>query len=96
MTADAPNRRRVGDTEFVIGDDGKLYVAAILDLFVPVRRRVGGSAINDRHLTLKALEIALKLAVPRRSGCCTSRTRTARTPSRTTSGGSMRTVLPAR
>ena len=34
FTADAPNRRWVGDTtEFVIGESGKLYLAAILDLF---------------------------------------------------------------
>ena len=32
--ADAPNHRWVGDTtEFVIGGSGKLYLAAILDLF---------------------------------------------------------------
>jgi len=34
FTADAPNRRWVGDTtEFVIGASGKLYLAAMLDLF---------------------------------------------------------------
>jgi len=34
FTADGPNRRWVGDTtEFVIGESGKLYLAAILDLF---------------------------------------------------------------
>ena len=34
FTADEPNRRWVGDTtEFVIGESGKLYLAAILDLF---------------------------------------------------------------
>ena len=34
FTADAPNQRWVGDTtEFVIGESGKLYLAAILDLF---------------------------------------------------------------
>ena len=31
---EAPNQRWVGDTtEFVIGESGKLYLAAILDLF---------------------------------------------------------------
>jgi len=65
FTADAPNRRWVGDTtEFVIGASGKLYLAAILDLF---SRFVVGwaiSAVNDRHLTLKALDLALKRRCP--------------------------------
>jgi putative transposase len=65
FTADAPNQRWVGDTtEFVIGESGKLYLAAILDLF---SRFVGGwavSAVNDRHLTLKALGMALKRRCP--------------------------------
>jgi putative transposase len=34
FTAETPNQRWVGDTsEFVIGESGKLYLAAILDLF---------------------------------------------------------------
>jgi transposase InsO family protein len=34
FTADGPKQRWVGDTtEFVIGTSGKLYLAAILDLF---------------------------------------------------------------
>ena len=42
FTAAAPNRRWVGDTtEFVIGESGKLYLAAILDLVLAVRRRLG-------------------------------------------------------
>jgi putative transposase len=61
----AVNQRWVGDTtEFVIGDSGKLYLAAILDL---CSRFVVGwalSAVNDRHLTLKALELALKRRYP--------------------------------
>jgi putative transposase len=65
FTADAPNRRWVGDTtEFVIGSSGKLYLAVILDLF---SRFVVGwaiSAINDRHLTLRALEAGLKRRCP--------------------------------
>ena len=65
FTAPAPNRRWVGDTtEFLIGSSGKLYLAVILDLF---SRFVVGwaiSAINDRHLTLRALEAALKRRCP--------------------------------
>jgi transposase InsO family protein len=66
FTAAAPNQRWVGDTtEFVIGDGGaKLYLAAILDLF---SRFVVGwaiSAVNDRRLTLKALEMAVQRRCP--------------------------------
>ena len=65
FSADAPNQRWVGDTtEFVIGESGKLYLAAILDLFsrFVVGRAV--SAVNDRHLTIKALYMALKRRCP--------------------------------
>lgn len=65
FTADRPNQRWVGDTsEFPIGTGGKLYLAAILDLY---SRFVVGwaiSAINDRHLTLRALEMAVKRRCP--------------------------------
>jgi transposase InsO family protein len=65
FTAEAPNQRWVGDmTEFVIGESGKLYLAAILDLF---SRFVVGWAIsraNDRHLTIQALEMALQRRCP--------------------------------
>jgi len=65
FAAEAPNQRWVGDTtEFVIGEHGKLYLAAILDLF---SRFVVGwaiSAVNDRHLTISALETALKRRCP--------------------------------
>jgi putative transposase len=66
FTAAAPDQRWVGDTtEFVIGDSGaKLYLAAILDLY---SRFVVGwaiSAVNDRRLTLKALEMAVQRRCP--------------------------------
>ena len=42
FTAQAPNQRWVGDTtEFVIGESTKLYLAAILDLYLAIHRRVG-------------------------------------------------------
>ena len=63
--APAPNQRWVGDTtEFVIGGSGKLYLAATLDLF---SRFVVGwvvSAVNDRHLAIRALAMALKRRCP--------------------------------
>jgi len=66
FTADRPNQRWVGDTsELRIGESGKAYLAVILDLY---SRFVVGwaiSAVNDRHLTIKALDKALKLRCPR-------------------------------
>ncbi len=63
--AERPNQRWVGDTtELVIGTNGKLYLAAILDLY---SRFVVGwalSAVNDRHVALRALEMALKRRCP--------------------------------
>jgi putative transposase len=65
FTAAAPNQRWVGDTsEFVIGSSGKLYLAAILDLFSRFVVGWAVSAINDRHLVLRALEMALKRRCP--------------------------------
>ena len=65
FTAAGPNQRWVGDTsEFLIGDHGKLYLAVILDLY---SRFVVGwaiSAVNDRRLTLKALEMAVQRRCP--------------------------------
>jgi transposase InsO family protein len=65
FSTDAPNRRWVGDTtEFRIGSSGRLFLAAILDLY---SRFVVGwsiSAINDRHLVLRALESAVKRRCP--------------------------------
>ena len=63
--AERPNQRWVGDTtEFVIGTSGKLYLAAILDLFSRFIVGWAVSAVNDRHLTIKALEMALKRRGP--------------------------------
>jgi putative transposase len=63
--AERPNQRWVSDTtEFVIAGSGRLYLAAILDLY---SRFVVGwalSAVNDRHVTLRALEMALQRRCP--------------------------------
>jgi len=65
FTADALNQRWVGDTtEFVIGESGKLYLAAILDLFSRFIVGWAVSAVNDRHLTIQALEMAVKRRCP--------------------------------
>jgi putative transposase len=64
FAAAAPNQRWVSDTtEFVIGS-GKLYLAAVLDLFSRFIVGWAVSAVNDRHLTIKALEMALKRRCP--------------------------------
>jgi transposase InsO family protein len=63
--AAAPNQRWVGDTtEFVIGSSGKLYLAAVLDLFSRFIVGWAVSAVNDRHLTIAALEAALTRRCP--------------------------------
>ena len=63
--AERPNQRWVGDTsEFVIGESGKLYLAVILDLFSRFVVGWAVSACNDRHVTIKALEMALKRRCP--------------------------------
>ena len=67
FTAAAPNQRWVSDTtEFVIGSSGsgKLYLAAVLDLFSRFIVGWAVSAVNDRHVTIKALEMALKRRCP--------------------------------
>lgn len=65
FTAAGPNQRWVSDTtEFVIGESAKVYLAAILDLY---SRFVVGwaiSAVNDRRLTLNALEMAVRRRCP--------------------------------
>ena len=65
FVADAPNQRWVADTsEFVIASRGKLYLAAVLDLYSRFLIGWAVSAINDRHLVIKALQMALKRRRP--------------------------------
>jgi transposase InsO family protein len=66
FTAEVPNQRWVGDTtEFTIGESGKLYLAAILDLFSRFVVGWAVSAVNDRHLALAALTMALNRRCPK-------------------------------
>jgi putative transposase len=63
--AAAPNQRWVGDTtEFVIGSSAQLYLAVILDLFSRFVVGWAVSTVNDRHLTINALEMALNRRCP--------------------------------
>ena len=53
FAAARPNQRWVGDTsELRIGDQGKAYLAVVLDLFSRFVVGWAVSAVNDRHLTL--------------------------------------------
>ena len=63
--APGPNQRWVGDTtEFVIGGSDKLCLAAVLDLFLRFVVGWAVSAVNDRHLAIRALDMALKRRCP--------------------------------
>jgi transposase InsO family protein len=64
--ASVPNQRWVGDTtELYIGDTrAKMYLAAILDLFSRFVVGWAVSAVNDRHLVIKALEMAIRRRCP--------------------------------
>jgi putative transposase len=63
--ATAPNQRWVGDTtELRTTSGARFYLAAIVDLY---SRYVVGwavSAVNDRHLTIRALDAAIKQRCP--------------------------------
>jgi transposase InsO family protein len=63
--AERANQRWVGDTtELRIGENGRLFLAAILDLFSRFIVGWALSAVNDRHLVLKALEMAIRRRCP--------------------------------
>ena len=64
FNAERPNQRWVGDTTELVTPNGKLYLAVLIDLF---SRFVVGwalSAVNDRNLTIRALEAALRRRCP--------------------------------
>ena len=50
-------------TELVTGS-GKLYLAAVLDLYSRFVVGWAVSAVNDRHLAIKALDMALRWRCP--------------------------------
>jgi putative transposase len=59
-----PNKSWVGDVTELTTQDGRLYLAVVLDLF---SRFVVGwalSAVNDRHLAIRALDMALRRRCP--------------------------------
>ena len=62
--ASAPNQRWVGDTTELLAGNGKLFLAAVLDLYARLVVGWALSAVNDRYLTLKALEQAVERRSP--------------------------------
>jgi transposase InsO family protein len=65
FTASAPNQRWVGDTTEMLTTTGaKFYLAAIIDLYSRYCVGWAVSAVNDRHLTMRALEMAIRHRCP--------------------------------
>ena len=64
FTASAPNQRWVGDTTELLTTSGKFYLAAIVDLYARFVVGWAVSAVNDRHLTIAALDQALRSRCP--------------------------------
>jgi len=62
--AAAPNQRWVGDTTEMLTASGKFYLAAIVDLYARFTVGWAVSAVNDRHLTIAALDAALRRRCP--------------------------------
>ena len=59
FTASGPNQKMVSDTTEIDTDEGKLYVAGILDLYGRMPAGLAISTHNDRYLVMQALEDAL-------------------------------------
>jgi putative transposase len=64
FAAEAPNRRWVSDTTELLIPNGRLFLAVVLDLFSRFLVGWALSTLNDRHLTLKALDMALRRRCP--------------------------------
>ena len=62
--ATAPNQRWVGDTTELLTPTGKFYLAAIVDLYARLVVGWTMSAVNDRRLTIAALDQALRRRCP--------------------------------
>jgi transposase InsO family protein len=65
LEAAAPNQRWVGDTtEMLTTSGGKFYLAAVIDLCSRYCVGWAVSAVNDRHVTMRALEMAVRRRCP--------------------------------
>src|SRR5258708_6468946 len=95
FAASAPNQRWIGDTtEMLTTSGGKFYLAAIIDLYSRYCVGWAVSAVNDRHPTIRAVEIAIRRRCPE-TGCCTTAPKVRRTRARTTGTSSRRTASRA-
>lgn len=65
FSAEGPDRRWVGDFTEIPTGQGKVHLAAVMDLF---SRRVVGFATSDRHPTAKLAQAAVEMAVATRGG----------------------------
>jgi putative transposase len=64
FSATAPNQRWVGDTTELLTTSGKFYLAVIVDLYARFVVGWAMSAVNDRRLTIAALDQALRRRCP--------------------------------
>jgi transposase InsO family protein len=62
--ASTPNQRWVGDITYLRTSEGWLFLAAVLDLHSRMVVGWAVSAVIDRHLVLKALDMAIKRRCP--------------------------------
>ena len=60
----AQNQSWASDTTELVTGNGKLYLAAVIDLYSRFVVGWAVSAVNDRHLVMKALEMALRRRCP--------------------------------
>jgi putative transposase len=60
FTAERPNQRWVGDTTELYTSGGRLFLAVLLDLYSRLVVGWAISAVNDRHLVMRALAAAVR------------------------------------
>lgn len=68
FTASSPNEKMLSDTTVVVTKQGKLYAAAILDLYGRMPVGLSMSRMNDKELVLSALE-DMKMRGCGKKGC---------------------------
>ncbi len=64
FAATAPDQKWVGDTTELLTSNGKLFLAAVLDLYSKFIVGWALSPVNDRHLAIAALEMAIGRRCP--------------------------------
>jgi transposase InsO family protein len=93
--AEGPNQRWVGDTaELRVGESGRVFLAAVVDLYSSFVVGWALSAVNDRQLVIRALEMALRRRCPE-AGLLPTPIKVAPTRARTTRTSSVLTASRA-